>query len=141
MSNELTGKSCVVTGAGGFIGAALCARLATEGTHVTGLDVDPALAERVTATGADFAVCDTTDAVAVRHAIGGADTGLVVHAAARVSDWGPMDDFVRVNVQGTRNVLDAAREAAVERLVHISSVAIWGYEHSEDLDEDSPPRP
>ena len=135
----LKGKSCVVTGAGGFIGLALCGRLVVEGAQVTGIDVDPAADARVAATGAVFRDCDTTDRDDVVDALSGAE--LVVHAAARVSDWGSMQDFVRVNVQGTRNVLDAAHAAGAERLVHVSSVASWGYEHRHDLDEDASPRP
>src|SRR5207249_5402539 len=50
----LKGKSCVVTGAGGFIGLALCGRLVVEGAQVTGIDVDPAADARVAATGAVF---------------------------------------------------------------------------------------
>ena len=49
-----------------------------------------------------------------------------------------MEDFVRVNVRGTRNVLDAA---GPRRTVVIASVAGWGYEFRRDLDEDAPPRP
>jgi nucleoside-diphosphate-sugar epimerase len=135
----VTGRSCVVTGAGGFIGLALCRRLAADGADVTGLDIDPRAAERVEDAGAAFAVCDTTEPAALRGALAGAE--LVVHAAARVSDWGPMDDFVRVNVRGTRNVLDAAVQTGVARVVQISSVATWGYEHAYELDEDAPPRP
>jgi nucleoside-diphosphate-sugar epimerase len=135
----VTGRSCVVTGAGGFIGLAVCRRLAADGARVTGLDVDPRAAERVEGAGAAFVVCDTTEPAALRGAL--VDTELVVHAAARVSDWGPMDDFVRVNVRGTRNVLDIARETGAERVVQISSVASWGYEHPHELDEDAPPRP
>ena len=49
-----------------------------------------------------------------------------------------MADFVRVNVRGTRNVLDAA---AGRPVVVIASVAGWGYEFARPLAEDSPPRP
>jgi nucleoside-diphosphate-sugar epimerase len=136
---EARGKSCVVTGAGGFIGRAVCERLVADGARVTGLDLDAAAADRVTSTGAGFAVCDTTDEKAVEREL--TDAQLIVHAAARVSDWGPMDDFVRVNVRGTRNVLDAARVSGAERVLHVSSVASWGYEHRRALDEDAPPRP
>jgi nucleoside-diphosphate-sugar epimerase len=136
---SVTGKSCTVTGAGGFIGVALCARLSAEGVDVTGIDLDPGAEPRVRDAGAGFGVCDTADAEATLTAL--ADSQLVVHAAARVSDWGPMRDFVRVNVGGTRNVLDAARTAGAERVVHVSSVASWGYEHPADLDEDAAPRP
>jgi nucleoside-diphosphate-sugar epimerase len=128
-----------VTGAGGFIGRALCARLVSSGAAVAGLELDRGAADRVAGTGASFVHCDTTDRDAVRGALDGVE--LVVHTAARVSDWGPSDEFVRVNVGGTENVLDAAREAGCERVVHLSSVAIWGYEHREALDEDAPPRP
>ena len=128
-----------MTGAGGFIGRALCARLCASGAVVAGLEVDPGAAERIAGSGASFVHCDTTDRSALRRALEGVE--LLVHTAARVSDWGPMDDFIRVNVGGTRNVLDAAREAGCEQIVHVSSVATWGYEHRSDLDEDAPPRP
>jgi nucleoside-diphosphate-sugar epimerase len=120
------------------IGRATCARLADEGAEVVGLDVDPAAAARVEATGAAFAAVDATDAVAVAGALRGCAG--VVHAAARVSDVGAMADFVRVNVAGTRTVLDAARDAGVERVVHVSSVAVWGYAFGADLAEDAPAR-
>src|SRR5919108_3151705 len=121
------GRSTVaVTGAGGFIGRALCERLTASGAEVRGLDLDSAAAERVEATGAAFVLCDTTEPAAVERALSGCE--LVVHTAARVSDWGPMTEFVRVNVGGTRNVLDAARYAGVTRVVHVSSVAAFGYE-------------
>src|SRR5687768_10504957 len=101
-----------VTGAGGFIGSAVCRRLAADGAEVLGLDL-PAAAERATAAGARFVPCDVTDAPAVAETL--RDLPRVVHTAAMVSDWGPMEAFVRVNVEGTRNVLDAARDA--ERVV------------------------
>jgi nucleoside-diphosphate-sugar epimerase len=135
---DLARAPAAVTGAGGFIGQALCARLAAEGAQVAGLDVDPAAAARVEATGARFVRCDVTDPAAVRAALDG--RSLVVHTAANVSDWGRMEDFVALNVGGTRNVLDAASEAAVERVVHLSSVAIWGWEFTADVHEDHPPR-
>jgi nucleoside-diphosphate-sugar epimerase len=136
---ELESRQCAVTGAGGFIGRALCTRLAGAGASVAGLDVDPQAAGRVAGTGASFVQCDTTDPVSVARALEGVE--LVVHTAARVSDWGPMEDFVRVNVGGTKNLLDAAREAGCAQVVHVSSVASFGYEHRSDLDEDAAPRP
>ncbi len=115
-----------VTGAAGFIGAAACARLAADGHEVVGLDVRGPLR------------ADVTDPAGLVRALDGADA--IVHTAALVSDWGAMADFVRVNVAGTRNVLDAARGRPV---VHVSSVAAWGYEFGRDgrdLAEDAPTR-
>jgi len=125
-----------VTGAGGFIGTAMCRRLVAEGHEVVGIDVDPAAAARVTATGAQFRRADVADRGAVRGAIDGAM--LIVHTAALLPGSGAMADFVRVNVGGTENVCVAARDAGVERLVHLSSVAAWGYDFKTDITEDEP---
>ena len=134
---DLSGKRIAVTGAGGFIGATVC-RLATErGAEVVGLDADPGREARVREAGADFVACDVTDADAVGRALDG--WPLVVHTAAIVTEWGDMDEFERVNVGGTHNVMVAASRA--ERVVHLSSVAIWGAELERDVHEDEPPRP
>jgi nucleoside-diphosphate-sugar epimerase len=135
---DLAGARAAVTGAGGFIGAAVCARLAAEGADVAGLDVDPAASARVEAAGARFRPCDVGDPAAVTAAL--ADRQLVVHTAATIADWGKMPDFVALNVGGTRNVLDASEWAGAERVVHLSSVAIWGWEFARDVHEDHPPR-
>jgi nucleoside-diphosphate-sugar epimerase len=115
-----------VTGASGFIGAALCERLRADGDRVIGVDIGGEPDRRA----------DVSDPSATVAALGGADA--VVHAAAIVAERGRMEDFVRVNVRGTRNVLDAA---GPRRTVVIASVAGWGYEFRRELPEDAPPRP
>jgi nucleoside-diphosphate-sugar epimerase len=114
-----------VTGAAGFIGGAVCRRLAADGDEPIGIDL----------AGADRRA-DVSDAAATVAALGGADA--VIHAAALVSERGRMADFVRINTRGTRNVLDAAGD---RRAVVIASVAGWGYEFTRELPEDAPPRP
>lgn len=132
----LAPRSLAVTGAGGFIGAALCARLTGEGRDVLGLDIAPGAAARAAEAGAEFRAVDVTDPEALAAALAGRDG--VIHTAAIVSDQGSMADHVRVNVRGTRNVLAAA--AGEARVVHLSSVASWGYEFPDDLAEDAEPR-
>ena len=61
----------------------------------------------------------------------------MINTAAMVGDWGPMEDYIEVNVRGTLSVLDAAEAAGVERVVHLASVAGWGYEFADDLPEDA----
>ena len=129
-------STVAVTGAGGFIGAAMARRLSAEGHDVIGIDVDPAAATRVTETGAQFRRADTSDRGAVRGAIQGAD--LVVHTAALLPGSTSMADAVRVNVGGTENVCVAARDQGVQRVVHLSSVAAWGYDFKTDITEDQP---
>lgn len=120
------GRSAAVTGAGGFIGAAVCRRLAEEGATVVGLEIDPGAGERVRAAGARLVECDVRSAAAVRETW--PDAELVVHTAAYVREYGAMEDFVELNVRGTVNVLDAAAAHGAERVVHISSVVIYGYD-------------
>lgn len=124
-----------VTGAG-FIGTAMCRRLVDEGHDVVGIDVDPAAAARVTETGAQFRRADVSDRGSVRGALAGAE--LVVHTAAVVKEFGAMSEYVRVNVGGTENVCVAARDAGVKRVVHLSSVAAWGYDFKSNITEDEP---
>jgi nucleoside-diphosphate-sugar epimerase len=114
-----------VTGAAGFIGGAVCRRLAADGDEPIGIDL----------AGADRRA-DISDPASTVAALGGADA--VIHAAALVSERGKMADFVRINTRGTRNVLDAAGE---RRAVVIASVAAWGYEFHRELSEDALPRP
>jgi len=134
-----TPATVAVTGAGGFIGAALCRRLVADGHAVTGIDVAEGARAAVEAAGGEFRRADVADAAATAAALAGCER--VVHAAAIVSDWGAMAGFVRVNVAGTRNVLDAAEKAGAARVVCLASVAVWGYAFAEEMDEDAPPRP
>jgi nucleoside-diphosphate-sugar epimerase len=130
-------SAVAVTGAAGFIGSAMCRRLVAEGHDVVGVDVDAGAAARVAETGAQFRRADVSDRGAVRGALDGAE--LVVHTAALLP--GPnvgMADSVRVNVGGTENVCVAARDAGVTRVVHLSSVAAWGYDFKSDITEDEP---
>jgi nucleoside-diphosphate-sugar epimerase len=129
-------SAVAVTGAAGFIGAAMCRRLVAEGHSVVGIDIDPGAAARVAETGAQFRRADTADRGAVRGALDGAE--LVVHTAALLPGNATMADAIRVNVGGTENVCVAARDSGAARVVHLSSVAAWGYDFKTDITEDEP---
>lgn len=129
---NLEGKTLAVTGAGGFIGSAVCARASQMGAKVIGLDRDSEAIERArTAGAAEVIEGDVVDRNAVTRAISGAD--LVVHTAANVREWGSMEDFIEVNVAGTTNVLDSTTEGA--RIIHLSSVVVYGYDDPGTQDE------
>jgi 2-alkyl-3-oxoalkanoate reductase len=119
-------QTVAVTGASGFIGGALTQRLRADGDDVIGIDV----------AGDPDRHADIANPASTVAALAGADA--IVHAAALVAERGRMEEFVRVNVRGTRNVLDAAGSRPT---VVIASVAGWGYEFRRELGEDSPPRP
>jgi nucleoside-diphosphate-sugar epimerase len=127
------GRKAAVTGAGGFIGNVICRHLAAHGAEVAGLDLNPAAAARVAGAEASFVLADIRDRAVLEAALDGVE--LVVHAAASVHEGSSMADFVEVNVRGTANVLDAARVAGIDRVVHISSVVVYGYEDPSEQDE------
>jgi nucleoside-diphosphate-sugar epimerase len=106
-----------ITGASGFIGGALARRLSAEGWTVTALARSDAAAAKVAANGATPARGDLDDPRGMQ----GAD--VVFHAAAHLGEWGTREQFVRGNVDGTRNVVAAAKAAGVERLVHVGTEA------------------
>lgn len=135
---QLGGQTIAVTGAGGFIGEALCRKLADDGAQVVGIDVRADRRADVESYGARFVVADVLAADAMAAALSGCD-GLI-HTAAIVGDWGSMERFIEVNVRGSCSVFDAAEAAGIRRIAHLSSVASWGYEFSSDLEEDASPR-
>ena len=132
-SEPPSGQRIAVTGAAGFIGSAVARALKADGAEVIGIEVSPQLENRVRDTGAEPRVADIGDPDAIREALSDADS--VIHTAAFVREWGPMEDFIRVNVQGTANVLDAAEAAGADRVVQISSVVVYGYDDTSHQDE------
>jgi nucleoside-diphosphate-sugar epimerase len=113
-----------LTGATGFIGRHVAEELMAEGHQVRCLARKPERAASLASSGAEVVSGDLADAPLLREAVKGSD--VVVHAAAQVGDWGARRRFEDANVGGTRNVLDAAETAGVERFVHVSSVAVYG---------------
>ena len=108
----------LVTGAAGFLGGALVARLRAEGMRVRafvrpGRSVDAD--ERVEG--------DLRDRAAVERAVAGVE--YVVHAGARVATTGPWEEFEATNVGATTALIEAATAAGVRRIVHVSSLSVY----------------
>jgi nucleoside-diphosphate-sugar epimerase len=116
-------STALVTGATGLVGSHVVERLQRDGWQVRALVRDPARADWLQRAGVGLAVGDTLDASTLPRAVGGCD--VVFHTAAAVTADGGWEAFRRPNVEGTRNVVEAAA-AAGARLVHVSSVAVYG---------------
>lgn len=126
-------SSVFISGASGFIGRALAERLRSEGVEVSGVDLDPA-PDR------DVVAGDISERGGWRTAAEGADT--VIHTAALVTNAASAADAWRVNVVGTRRMLDAAKAGGARRFVHLSSVRAFGDRGFPDhVDESHPVRP
>ena len=111
----------LVTGAGGSLGRVVVPALARAGRHPVLLDFRRFPTER------EFIETDVRDAGAMARAMDGVDA--VVHAGAlhgiHLQGWSP-DDFWSINVTGTYNVYQAAREAGVRHVVLGSSMVVYG---------------
>ncbi len=116
-----------VTGGSGFLGRELVRELVARGGAVRGLARSTAAQEVLSGLGAEAVAGDLDDVRAMQTAMNGCE--LVLHAAAYAKDTGPRAEFFRANVQGTENVLAAARAAGVERLVHVSTEAVLADGH------------
>lgn len=110
-------SSVLVTGASGVLGSGVARSLIAQGATVTTLQRRSA-----GVAGAREVQGSVTDHDTVRRALHGVDT--VVHLAAKVSVSGPGHEYEHVNVEGTRLLLAAAREAGVRRFIHISSPSV-----------------
>jgi nucleoside-diphosphate-sugar epimerase len=112
----------LVTGGAGFLGINLIRFLLDRGYEITSLDIAPFtygdVRERVRIIQGDI-----RDAAMVTWAMEEAD--FVVHTAAALPLYSPQDIYT-TDVEGTRTVLAAAHVAAVKRVIHISSTAVYG---------------
>lgn len=109
-------RTAFVTGASGFVGGKLTERLLSDGWSVRALARSEGSAEQVRALGAEPVRGDLDDVPALIEGARGADA--VFHNAAKVEEWGPLEEFEHINVEGTRNLVEAARAGGAGRLVH-----------------------
>lgn len=128
----------LVTGATGFLGTALTRRLSGLGCRTRALVRSPGRAGALRALpGVELVVGDLGDAAAL--AAAARECTHVFHVAAAMK--GDLGLRRQVNVEGTRAVMNAAAEAGVARVVHVSTIGVYGLEVSGDVSESMGPRP
>src|SRR6266487_2794919 len=124
-----------ISGGAGFLGLHLSRRLLADGHDVRTLDVVP-LDDAELERSVDERRGDIRDRESVRKLVDGAD--VVVHAAAALPIQASRDSIRSVNVGGTENVLEAAKDAGVRRVLFISSTAVYGVPDKHPIEEDDP---
>lgn len=130
----------LVTGGNGYFGSLLVEQLLATGTSVRVLDIDPTtIAPGGQPAGVDCIVADIRDRAAVRRAVDGVD--VVYHNVAQVPLARDPVVLRSVNVTGTEVLLDACRDAAVAKVVHTSSSAVFGIPESNPVMPDTVPNP
>jgi nucleoside-diphosphate-sugar epimerase len=130
----------LVTGATGFTGAAVCRRLLTEGERVVAFVRSRERAADLARAGVDCRVVDIRSPREVAAAFTGIDVVYHIAAAFR-TEHADRDEFRLVNVEATRNLLDAAGRDGVRRFVHCSTVGVQGEITSPPADESAPFNP
>jgi dihydroflavonol-4-reductase len=124
----------LVTGGAGFIGSKLVEALLARGEEVRVFDTRASAASNLADAGAVLIGGDILDREELRAALDGCEW--LFHVAALFHMWQPdYRRYYRVNVDGTRNVLEGALEAGVQRVVHTSSAATIGEAQGELGDE------
>jgi nucleoside-diphosphate-sugar epimerase len=125
----------LVTGATGFTGTALCKRLRSQGQRVVAFTRASSRVDALRDLGVELRAVEIGDAASVSSAFEAFD--VVYHiAAAYRSEHASRSEFVRVNVDGTRHLLEASQKYGVGRFVHCSTVGVQGEIEQPPADED-----
>lgn len=130
----------LVTGVTGFIGSNLVKRLLKEGWKVKALVRAKNNYATIKKLGVDIFIGDITDSKSVQEATKGVDV-LFNCAAALPYHRFPDKDYWEVNVKGVENILKACYKSGVKRVVHISTVGIYGRTGKMALNEEALPKP
>ncbi len=143
--------TCLITGATGCVGGRLAEACARRGLAVRGLARPGSDASVLEGCGATVVRGDLTDSASVRAALDGAD--VVFHCAAKVGDWGPVEEYRAVNVEALRGLLEACRPLTLpsppsdggegrvrglRRFIHFSSLGVYAARHHHGTDETQP---
>ncbi len=128
----------LVTGATGLLGSHIVEQLVKRGRPVRALVRKNSDIAWLNGQGVELVYGDVTDKASLARAMRGVQC--VYHAAARVGDWGPWEEFVAISIDGTRNVLDVVRDQKIRRLVHVSSISVFGHPEGDGriIDETAP---
>lgn len=118
----------LVTGGGGFLGSAIVRMLIAAGHRARSFSRNDY--PHLHAAGVETLRGDVADAKALRRAA--SDCDAVIHTAAKAGVWGAAEDYRRINVQGTDNVIQVCRDLKIGRLVYTSSPSVVFNGNDED---------
>jgi UDP-glucose 4-epimerase len=134
-----SGKTALVTGGSGFFGSVLASRLTTEGWSVVSIDLVPAAFEHPQFTPI---VGDIRNRDRLQDLFRRSRFDAVFHCAAMLAHGTvSRSDLWTSNVDGTRRVAEACREAHVPSLIYTSSNCLWGHNFRRPVREDDAPQP
>lgn len=132
-------RTAFVTGGTGFIGINLIRQLTEEGWKVTVLHRPSSNLQYLQNLPIDLVEGSITDEASLHHALP-KETEVVFHLAGSTNQWSCRNaEQTAINVEGTRNVVNVARQGGVTTFIHTSSMAAWGNVKGR-VDEETPQR-
>jgi nucleoside-diphosphate-sugar epimerase len=134
----MAAKLNVITGATGLLGSHVAEQLVQSGERVRALVRPTSDTTFLRTLGVELIEGDLSRPNTLPRAVDGAD--IVYHCAARVGDWGPWRAFKTEIIDATANLLGACQSAGVGRVLHVSSIIVYGHpkERAEPFTEDEP---
>jgi len=130
---NLTDKTLLITGIGGFIGLRTTEIAIAKGLKVRGLEKDTELAKKAQKLGAEVIVGSVTDSSIAQKAC--QDVDIVLHTEEIAKEGGSIKEFSQVNIDGTINIGKAARNAGIKTFVHLSTASVYGFDYPNGVDE------
>jgi nucleoside-diphosphate-sugar epimerase len=133
----MTSKTLFVTGGTGLVGSHVIEEALRRGHRVKALARSTSDTRLLDEWGVEKVLGDLDDPQALREGVSNADW--VINCAAKVGDWGTLEEFRRLNVGAFGKLLDAAVAARPERFVHVSSLGVYEGRDHFGTDETTPP--
>ena len=130
-------KTIFLTGATGLVGGHVAEEALKRGHRVKALVRSSSDTRFLDRLGVEKVPGDLADAAALRRGVEGADW--VFNCAAKVGDWGTLEEFRAINVDALKLLLDAAVDAKIGRFVHVSSLGVYEGRDHYGTDETTPP--
>src|SRR5438876_5076340 len=126
----------LITGATGFVGGHIAEACVRKEQMLSAIVRPTSNTRELEKLGAILYRGELSDANLVRQAVTEAD--VVVHCAAKIGDWGPIDDYRQVNVEALRVLLEACKGQGISRFIHMSSLGVYAARHHYGTDETEP---
>lgn len=131
-------RPILITGAAGFIGGEMARHFTASGLKVAGFDLPGRDVAHLHRAGVAFHEGDVTARADCDRVLAALSPRAIVHCAAAMGGSTPREEFMRVNLGGTRTLADAAVATGVRRFVFISSVTVHGMPPRAGITEESP---
>ena len=126
----------LITGGTGLVGSHVAERVQALGGRIRALVRANSDSAHLQSLGAEIIPGDMENAEALHKAADGVD--YIIHCAAKVGDWGSVEDYRQVNVEGLRHLLEAVRGTKLKRFVQLSSLGVYEARHHFGTTEATP---